>query len=97
MTVTPEEAKRNAARAALEFVHDDSVIGVGTGSTVNFFIEALAERAQWLKGAVSSSEASTRLLQQAGIPVLDLNAAGPLDLYVDGADEANAALELIKG
>lgn len=97
MTAAAAEAKRNAARAALEFVQDDTVIGVGTGSTVNFFIEALAERAQWLQGAVSSSEASTRLLQQAGIPVLDLNAAGPLDLYVDGADEANAALELIKG
>jgi ribose 5-phosphate isomerase A len=89
--------KQRAAEAALEFVGDGEVIGVGTGSTVNFFIDALAPLKGRIAGAVSSSEASTRRLRTHGIEVLDLNATGELGTYVDGADEATRALELIKG
>ncbi len=88
--------KMAAARAALRWIEDDQIVGVGTGSTVNFFIDALAGRGR-IRGAVSSSEASTRLLKAAGIEVMDLNEAGSLDVYVDGADEANPSLQLIKG
>lgn len=86
-----------AARAALDFIESDTIIGVGTGSTVNCFIEALADLRDRVTAAVSSSEASTALLIEAGIPVIDLNEVDDFDVYVDGADEANAALELIKG
>ncbi len=89
--------KQAAAEAALEFVEDDAVIGVGTGSTVNFFIEALARIKGRIEGAVSSSEASSARLKSLGIRVLELNDTGPLPLYVDGADETNAARQLIKG
>jgi ribose 5-phosphate isomerase A len=89
--------KQRAAEAALEFVGDGEVIGVGTGSTVNFFIDALAPLKGRIAGAVSSSEASTRRLRTHGIEVLDLNSTGELGVYVDGADEATRALELIKG
>jgi len=89
--------KRRAAEAALGFVRDGEVVGVGTGSTVNFFIDALAPLKNRIPGAVSSSEASTKRLRAHGIEVLDLNATGELGVYVDGADEATRALELIKG
>jgi ribose 5-phosphate isomerase A len=89
--------KRRAAEAALEHLADAAVVGVGTGSTVNYFIDALAARRREIEGAVSSSEASTARLKTAGIPVLDLNAVGTLDVYVDGADEADRHLRLIKG
>ena len=89
--------KQAAALAALDFVEDGMLVGVGTGSTVNHFIAALAGRRNRIAGAVSSSEASTRLLQAAGIEVLELNDAGDLALYVDGADEATRHLDLIKG
>jgi ribose 5-phosphate isomerase A len=89
--------KKAAAQAALEYVDDDIVVGVGTGSTVNHFIAALAARHQRIRGAVSSSEASTRLLREHGIEVLTLNDAGDLPVYVDGADEATRNLDLIKG
>lgn len=92
-----ESGKREAARAALKFVEEGSIIGVGTGSTVNHFIELLATEGPPIKAAVSSSEASTRLLEGHGIEVLELNTAGELDLYVDGADESNRLLQLIKG
>lgn len=92
-----EQLKRQAAEAALQFVEHGMVVGVGTGSTVNHFIELLGPLRGKLDGAVSSSEASSQRLQALGIRVLDLNAAGPLPLYVDGADEANRQLELIKG
>lgn len=92
-----DESKRRAALAALDWLEDATVIGVGTGSTVNHFIDALTGIKARLEGAVSSSVASTARLKQAGIPVLDLNAAGELDVYVDGADEANQHLQLIKG
>jgi ribose 5-phosphate isomerase A len=92
-----ERRKQLAAEAALQFIHDDSVVGVGTGSTVNFFIDALAARKLRIKGAVSSSEASSNRLKRHGIDVLDLNSTGDLSVYVDGADEADPHLRLIKG
>jgi len=92
-----EDRKKRAAEAVLEFVEDNTVVGVGTGSTVNHFIDALARIKGRIEGAVSSSNATTARLKQHGIPVLDLNAAGPLTLYVDGADEATRDRHLIKG
>jgi ribose 5-phosphate isomerase A len=89
--------KTAAAHAALEFVEDGMMIGVGTGSTVNHFIAALGARRHRIAGAVSSSEASTRLLRESGIEVVSLNDAGDLPLYVDGADEATKHLYLVKG
>lgn len=90
-------SKQAAAQAALRFVDDDAVIGVGTGSTVNFFIDALASRRDRIRGAVSSSDASTARLKAAGIEVLDLNRTGDLEVYVDGADETDHHRRLIKG
>ena len=89
--------KQRAAEAALEFVRDGAIVGVGTGSTVNFFIEGLAALRHRIAGAVSSSTASTQRLTAHGIAVLDLNATGELEMYVDGADEATRDLHLIKG
>jgi len=89
--------KQQAAAAALEYVQPGTVIGVGTGSTVNFFIDGLAALPERIAGAVSSSEASTQRLKAHGIPVLDLNSTGDLELYVDGADEATRQMHLIKG
>jgi ribose 5-phosphate isomerase A len=91
-----DQKKAAVAEAAIEFV-TGGIVGVGTGSTVNHFISALGRIKARMEGAVSSSEASTERLKAIGIPVLDLNQAGPLDLYVDGADEANGHLHLIKG
>ncbi|MEE4379966.1 MAG: ribose-5-phosphate isomerase RpiA [Candidatus Competibacteraceae bacterium] len=95
--MTHDDMKKQAAEAALQFIEDDAVVGVGTGSTVNHFIDALARIKGRIDGAVSSSEASTQRLKSHGIRVLDLNVAGPLPVYVDGADEANRLLQLIKG
>ena len=92
-----DEKKKRVALAALEHVGNDAVIGIGTGSTVNFFIKALAAHRGRISGAVSSSEASSARLRTAGIEVLDLNAVETLELYVDGADEADRMLRLIKG
>lgn len=92
-----DQKKQLAAEAALEYVQEGSVIGVGTGSTVNYFIDGLAALPRRIVGAVSSSDASTRRLQAHGIEVLDLNATGDFEIYVDGADEATRALHLIKG
>jgi ribose 5-phosphate isomerase A len=89
--------KRRVAQAALELVAGATTIGVGTGSTVNFFIEALVAHRGRVQRAVSSSEASSARLRAAGIAVLDLNELSDLDLYIDGADEATAARHLIKG
>lgn len=94
--MTQDEMKRLAAKAALDYV-DGGIVGVGTGSTVNHFIDLLATVKGCIEGAVSSSEASTVRLEGYGIPVMDLNTAGELALYVDGADESNHRLELIKG
>jgi len=95
--VSRDEQKKLAAEKALEYVEDGTVVGVGTGSTVAFFIDGLARMKGRIEGAVSSSEQSTRQLQSHGIPVLDLNAVGPLKLYVDGADECDPHNRLIKG
>ncbi len=92
-----EHGKRLAGEAAIRFVKDDSIVGVGTGSTVAFFIEALAALRGRIQGAVSSSDASSARLKEIGIEVFDLNAAGPLALYVDGADEVDPHKRLIKG
>jgi ribose 5-phosphate isomerase A len=89
--------KRQAGEAAIRFVEDGAIIGVGTGSTVAFFIDALADLKDRIQGAVSSSEQSTAHLKKLGIPVLDLNSAGPLHIYIDGADECDPHRRLIKG
>lgn len=91
------EAKRQAALKAIEYVEHDSIIGVGTGSTVAYFIEALGGMRDHIRGAVSSSEQSTARLRAVGIEVLDLNNTGTLSLYVDGADECDPHKRLIKG
>lgn len=91
------DQKQRAAEAALEQVEAGTVIGVGTGSTADFFIDALARIKTRIDGAVASSEASAQRLRGHGIPVLDLNDVGELPLYVDGADEANRHLQLLKG
>jgi ribose 5-phosphate isomerase A len=95
--MTADELKRRAGRAAMRYVEPGMVVGVGTGSTVAHFIDALAERRHDIEGAVSSSEQSTRLLEERGIAVLDLNATGEIPLYVDGADECDPRRCLIKG
>ncbi len=92
-----DELKRLVGKAALDHVRPDSIIGVGTGSTVNCFIEALINSGIHIEAAVSSSEATTRLLQTGGIEVVDLNQTGGLDVYIDGADEFDAHRRLIKG
>jgi len=97
MALSPHEKKQRAAAAALDYLRDGMVLGVGTGSTVNAFIDQLEPWRTRLAGAVSSSEASTDRLRALGIPVLDLNEVDGLGVYVDGADEANPRRELIKG
>jgi ribose 5-phosphate isomerase A len=92
-----DNGKQAAALAALRYLEDGMVIGVGTGSTVNHFIDALAPWRDRLKGAVSSSESSTTRLRSIGIEVIDLNRTGDLELYVDGADETDRHRRLIKG
>jgi ribose 5-phosphate isomerase A len=94
---TQTTGKQAAARAALEFVVEGKVLGIGTGSTVNFLIDELAARHIRIAGAVSSSSGSTERLKAAGIPVLDLNEVGGIDTYIDGADETNPQRHLIKG
>jgi ribose 5-phosphate isomerase A len=97
MGMTQDEKKRAVALAALEFVRPGQVLGVGTGSTTNFFIDLLAPLADTIEGAVSSSEASAERLSALGIRLLDLNDVDRIPLYVDGADEANAQRHLVKG
>ncbi len=92
-----DQLKRLVGEAALDHVQPDSIIGVGTGSTVNCFIEALLKSGIRIEAAVSSSEATTQLLRQGGIEVVDLNQTGGLDVYIDGADEFDAHRRLIKG
>ena len=91
------EKKRAAARAALEFIQPGTKLGIGTGSTVNCLIEILPEIRDFIDCVVSSSKASTMLLEEAGFTVSTLNETGDLDVYIDGADESNKRLELIKG
>lgn len=95
--MTQDEMKKNAAWAALEFIPRNTVVGVGTGSTVNHFIDALASIKHDIKGAVSSSVQSTEKLKALGIAVLDLNSIDSFSVYVDGADEINAQKHMIKG
>ena len=92
-----DELKQQAAEAALKFVEDDMIVGVGTGSTVNFFIDALATIKHRIEGAVASSVVTEERLRAHHIPVLNLNSVGELPLYVDGADEATKNRHLIKG
>lgn len=97
MKMTQDELKKKVAESALEYIKGVSVLGIGTGSTVNHFIDLLADFKNDIEGAVSSSEASTAKLKKIGIPVLDLNAVGSLQVYVDGADEVNRHKQMIKG
>ena len=89
--------KKQAAEAALSYIKDDIVLGVGTGSTTNFFIDALAAYKNRIETAVASSEASAKRLKALGIPVVDMTSINSIDLYVDGADEVNPYKQLIKG
>lgn len=95
--MTQDEKKRATGEAAVEYVKPGSIIGVGTGSTVNYFIDALESMKEKIKGAVSSSDASTKRLKALGIEVFDANEVGHLDIYVDGADEINKRNHMIKG
>ena len=95
--MTPDDMKKMAAQAALEYVETGTVIGIGTGSTANHFIDGLAAIKHKIDGTVASSEASAKRLEAHGIPVLDLNSVDELSVYIDGADEANHYLHLIKG
>ncbi|MFA6408778.1 MAG: ribose-5-phosphate isomerase RpiA [Gammaproteobacteria bacterium] len=92
-----EAMKQAAALAAMEYVKYDEVLGVGTGSTVKYFIEMLAQSKDKVRGAVPSSIATEKLLRKFSIPVVDLNEVGDLSIYVDGADEINPHLQMIKG
>ena len=92
-----DEMKRAAAEAAIEYVENGMIVGIGTGSTANHFIDLLAQIKSRIDGTVASSEASAERLRGHGIPVMDLNDVGDLPLYVDGADESNEQLHLIKG
>jgi ribose 5-phosphate isomerase A len=89
--------KQNAAKEALKYVKPNAILGVGTGSTVNFFIDGLKDIKDTIKGAVSSSTASTERLKALGIHVFDLNDIDSFDIYVDGADEINPSMDMIKG
>lgn len=95
--MTQDDKKRAAAEAAVSCVQSDDIVGVGTGSTVNYFIDALAPIKNNIKGAVSSSEASSQKLRALGIEVFDLNSVGTFDIYVDGADEITEHQHMIKG
>ena len=91
------DLKQQAAQAALAYVIDDMIVGVGTGSTVNLFIDQLALIKHKIDACVASSKATEARLRAVGIPVIDLNVAGELPIYIDGADEVNARCEMIKG
>lgn len=95
--MTADEKKQLVAKAAIEYVEPNTIVGIGTGSTANYFIDELAKIKHQIDGAVASSEASAERLKSHGIQVLDLNYAGELSVYVDGADESNHYLHLIKG
>jgi ribose 5-phosphate isomerase A len=95
--MTQDEMKKAAGWAALQYVKEDTIVGVGTGSTVNHFIDALATMKDNIEGAVSSSEASTKKLIELGIEVFDLTSVDLIDVYVDGADEINDHMDMIKG
>lgn len=95
--MTSDEKKRKVAKAALEYVVEDTIIGVGTGSTANCFIDALATIKHKIEGTVASSDATAERMKSHGIPVLELNSVNEISVYIDGADESNKHLHLIKG
>jgi len=95
--MTQDELKQAVARAALHYVVDDAVIGVGSGSTANFFIDELGARGGRIRGAVASSERTAERLRRHGIPLVDLNEVEELPVYIDGADEVTAGFAMIKG
>jgi ribose 5-phosphate isomerase A len=95
--MSQDDKKKEVAIAAIDYIEDDTIVGVGTGSTVNFFIEELGKIKGRIEGAVSSSVASEELLKQHNIPVLPLNSVTEIPVYVDGADEATEHRHLIKG
>jgi ribose 5-phosphate isomerase A len=95
--MTQDDKKKAAAQAALKYIKDGTIVGVGTGSTVNYFIDALADVKDKIQGAVSSSDASTKRLEALGIEVFDLNSVDKFDIYVDGADEITKHKHMIKG
>ena len=95
--MTQDELKKMVAEAAIEYVVPDSIIGVGTGSTANFFIDALASIKHKINGTVASSEASAERLKGHGIPVFELNSVDEISVYIDGADESDQHLHLVKG
>lgn len=95
--MTQDELKRKTAEAALEYIKGVPIVGVGTGSTVNHFIDFLVDMRSSIDGAVSSSETTTARLKEVGIPVIDLNSVGEIEVYVDGADEVNPLKQMIKG
>ena len=97
MRESPDQQKRRSALAALEWVNPKQVLGVGTGSTVNALIALMQEKKHFPKAAVSSSKATTAKLTELGVDVLDLNSAGELGCYIDGADECDPSFRLIKG
>lgn len=92
-----DQMKQAAGEKALDYIKPDTIVGVGTGSTVNYFIDALATMKDNIKGAVSSSEQSTERLKAHGIEVFDLNHVDSLDVYIDGADEITTHMAMIKG
>ena len=95
--MTQDEKKQQVARAALAHVQQDTVVGIGTGSTVNYFIEYFAKIQHTIDGTVASSQASARILKKHRIPVVDLNSVNEVSVYIDGADEATKYLHLTKG
>ncbi|BAP55160.1 ribose 5-phosphate isomerase [Thioploca ingrica] len=95
--MTPDEKKQQVARAALEHIVPGTVIGVGTGSTANYFVDALAQIKNKIEGTVASSNATAERLKSHGIPVFELNSVDEISVYIDGADESNRYLHLIKG
>lgn len=95
--MTQDELKQLVAKAAIDYVVPETIIGVGTGSTANFFIDELAKIKHTIEGTVASSEASAERLRGHGIPVLDLNSVSEISVYIDGADEADPGLHLVKG
>lgn len=95
--MTADEKKQQVAKAALEYVVPDTIVGVGTGSTANHFIDALATIKHQIQGTVASSQATADRLKARGIPVFDINGVDEISVYIDGADESNRYLHLIKG
>jgi ribose 5-phosphate isomerase A len=95
--LTPDEKKQQVAKAALEYVVPDTIIGIGTGTTANYFVDALATIKHKIEGTVASSNVTAERLKSHGIPVFELNSVDEISVYIDGADESNRHLHLIKG